>query len=227
MVIADNSIVKLNPSTHPDFIKLNDQITNLVDTVNSIEIDSQDVVDKVTLDIGLAKNLLKELDKIRVEVFLKDTRMYTSMVNNAFNKLSDPVDKLEKSVGQKITKFKQEQREAQAILDEENKRRQLDFMTKKSDAVDEDTGEITGDLPKEPDHIGNVEAKQKSSTFAGTSNTQMIPKWELDDFKLVPDEFKILDIAKIKKQVKAGVKSIPGIKIWEEEETKFRSKSVK
>ncbi|GAI82288.1 unnamed protein product, partial [marine sediment metagenome] len=50
----------------------------------------------------------------------------------------------------------------------------------------------------------------------GTLGKVMVRKWELEDFSKVPDEYKTIDAVKIGKVVRAGIPSIPGIRIWQE-----------
>jgi hypothetical protein len=51
----------------------------------------------------------------------------------------------------------------------------------------------------------------------GKLNKVEYKKWEITDWHLVPEEYKIVDVIKVKKMVEAGIEQIPGIKIWKEE----------
>jgi hypothetical protein len=50
----------------------------------------------------------------------------------------------------------------------------------------------------------------------GTMGTAKVWKFEIADFTLLPDEYKVPDLIKISKVVRAGV-NIPGVKSWQEE----------
>ncbi len=53
-------------------------------------------------------------------------------------------------------------------------------------------------------------------TEAGTLSVPKGWKFEVENFSLLPDEFKLPDMVKIRKVITAGVK-IPGVKAWQEE----------
>jgi hypothetical protein len=61
-------------------------------------------------------------------------------------------------------------------------------------------------------------------TDDGTTSKVSIRKWELVDFSQVPDEYKAIDAVKIGKVVRAGIPSIPGIRIWQEETLRVGTK---
>ncbi len=51
-----------------------------------------------------------------------------------------------------------------------------------------------------------------------------IKKWEVEDITKVPGEYLMVDTVAIGKLVRAGIKSISGIRIWEEETLKVSAK---
>ena len=74
-------------------------------------------------------------------------------------------------------------------------------------------GEITEALDLTPVQRESPGRYRSDAGLLGTSK-----KWqfEVEDFALLPDEYKLPDATKIRKVVQAGV-SIPGIKAWQEE----------
>ena len=77
--------------------------------------------------------------------------------------------------------------------------------------------ELKGELTESVNLVEvSSEAPKRISTGMGTVGQRMIRKWEVIDAAQVPEEYKILDSAKITKVVKAGIPSIPGIRIYEE-----------
>jgi len=54
-------------------------------------------------------------------------------------------------------------------------------------------------------------------TQNGTVHYITVRKWEVQDIDKIPREYFILDEARIGKLVKAGLKAIPGIRIWTEQ----------
>jgi hypothetical protein len=62
-----------------------------------------------------------------------------------------------------------------------------------------------------------VEAPAKTvHTAAGKVTMRSVWKAEVIDFNLLPDEYKVADEVKIGKVVRAGVRQIPGVRIYEE-----------
>lgn len=61
-------------------------------------------------------------------------------------------------------------------------------------------------------------------TESGTLGKFMVKKWELVDFNLVPGEYKMLNEVLIGKLVRSGIKTIPGIRIYEEETLRITPK---
>lgn len=58
---------------------------------------------------------------------------------------------------------------------------------------------------------------QRVHTEQGTVGFTTVHKWAVEDEAKIPQEYWLLDSAKITKVVKAGVRSIPGIRIYSEQ----------
>ena len=77
--------------------------------------------------------------------------------------------------------------------------------------------ELKGELTESLELIDpNQEQPNHYHAEAGSLGTMTLRKWAVVDFSLVPDEYKLPDAVKIGRVVRAGIASIPGIKIWEE-----------
>ncbi len=75
-------------------------------------------------------------------------------------------------------------------------------------------GELTEEIkevvvpPPPPAHV---------HTDVGTLGTAKIRKFEVIDFNLLPNAYKMVDATKLGKVVRAGLDNIPGVRIWTEE----------
>jgi len=68
----------------------------------------------------------------------------------------------------------------------------------------------------EPVPLIHSPAPQRTVTESGAMGGRKIWKWALEDFSKVPDEYKMLNESLIGKVVRAGMRNIPGIRIYEE-----------
>ena len=104
---------------------------------------------------------------------------------------------------------------------------------KRKKLAEEAHAKLQADLDKEADQAGveRVEAApivvpetpKVTRVETGSGSIRMRWTWEEQDINLVPREYLMLDASKITKQVNAGVRQIPGIKIFEKPIGAFRT----
>lgn len=165
----------------------------------------------ITDDLALIGKVKKALLEKKAE-YLKPIKAFSDSVAGVFTLIMEPLEEADRLNRKKLTDYRAEiarkQAEALAI------NREKEELARREAALNH--GEITIDTTP-------VEAPtqvQRVRTAMGTVGTQKVRKWELVDIKLVPDEYKLVDAAKVTKLVKAGIGSISGIRIWEEETIK-------
>lgn len=169
-----------------------------------------------TDDLSLIAKLKKAVEEKRKE-YVSPIRERLDAINDAFKTLMAPIEEADRITREKILAFRTEQNrirlEAEAIEREKLELARREAVLK--------AGEVTVDLsPVEkplavPSHV---------RTEVGTLGTMKVKKWEVQDFSKVPDDYKIVNSAKITKLVKAGIGAIPGIHIWEEETVKVTTR---
>lgn len=74
--------------------------------------------------------------------------------------------------------------------------------------------------------VTNTEPEEKPGkvrSYAGTTSTRMVAKYEITDKAKVPSEFWAIDEKLLAAQIRAGRRDIDGVKIWEEPELTVRS----
>ena len=116
----------------------------------------------------------------------------------------------------------QEAAELQRLIDEENER------IRAKQQVDEETGEVTGpdliEASPKPVFVAPLPVVTKVMTDQGSSDVKMVPKFLLTDIAKVPTYLLALNEGAVKSLLKAGVRQIDGLDIWEEPDVSWRSK---
>ena len=168
-----------------------------------------------TNDLSMMANLKKALEERRKD-YVKPLNDEVKTINNVFKTLTEPLDQADKLTRAKLLAYNAEQerlrQEAEAINQQKIELARREMVLK---------GEITVDTtpvvvpPEAPKHI---------RADAGMAGKSTIRKWEVEDFAQVPNEYKMVDAAKIGKVVRAGIPSIPGIRIWTEDTLRITPK---
>lgn len=168
-----------------------------------------------TNDLSLIAKLKKAIEEKRKE-YVGPINEHLKAVNKTFTELTEPLNQADTITRQKVLEYRKEQ---ERIRQEQERINRLRLEA--AEAEMKLKGEITESVnivevkPAQPDHY---------RAEAGTLGKFMVPKFELVDFSLVPDEYKILDTVKVGKLVRAGLRSILGIRIWEEESIRVTTK---
>ncbi|MDO9579081.1 MAG: hypothetical protein Q7J06_00715 [Bacteroidales bacterium] len=209
------AVIQINPQTNQIVIALYEQALRLEDYAKALTITSDNDVKVSTDDLSLIAKLKKAIEEKRKE-YVGPINEHLKSVNDAFKNFAEPLNQADSITRQKILNYRKEQ---ERIRQEQERINQLRMEAAQAEM------ELKGELA-EP--VGIVEVKPELPkhyrTETGTLGTVPIKKWEVVDFKLVPDEYKIIDTTKVGKVVRAGVPSIPGIRIWEEETLRITPK---
>jgi hypothetical protein len=166
-------------------------------------------LEPAAVDLSMMAKLKKAMDERRKE-YLVPFQNHIKEVNEAYKSLMAPVIEADEITRRKILDYKAEQEKRRAAEAEINR---LRTEAARAEAKLND-GAITESVGLVP---VSAPAPKTIRTDLGTTGTRKVRKWELIDFKQVPDELKVLDAGKISKLVKAGIGSIAGIRIWDDE----------
>ena len=167
---------------------------------------------------GSFQKLKKETSNLKLEI-TKDARDFAGRVNSLANRITEECDRATKQLKAKGTNWlfvkEQERREKEKKLQEEHQRlqEQLNLAAKEANTTPIEIAPPV--LPDEDDGI---------KTETGTSYTKKQWVFELEDLMKVPIEYLMLNEKKVKDNIKAGVRNIFGIKIFEEKKLVIRSK---
>ncbi len=213
--MEETALVKVNPQTDAAIVTLHTQAIRFVDAADRLVIASDDDVTSATGDLTLIANLKRAIEDKRKE-YTQPLNNHLKAINDVFKTFTDPILYADKLVRSKILAYRAE-------IDRQRQEAEEIERLKKEAAERE--AALTGQpiiqpgptlvIPPPPDryHAGN-----------GTLGKVMVHKWELEDFSKVPDEYKTIDAVKIGKVVRAGIPSIPGIRIWQEETLRIDTK---
>ena len=206
--VAITAIIKIGPEHDPAVLTLAEEARKLRDYA-AVRVIATDIdLKPATEDLSIIARVKKALAEKKAD-YLKPIKAHIDAVSAAFLSITAPLDEADTITRNKVKDYRAAVEKRRLEAEEINRQKQE--LARRETAF-HGTGEITVDTaPVEaPAPVNRV------FTDLGTASMMKVKKWELVDFKAVPDEFKLLDSGKITKLVKAGG-TIPGIRVYEEE----------
>ena len=76
--------------------------------------------------------------------------------------------------------------------------------------------------PPPPVPIEKTEEKKTVNTLNGSATTKLVWTFEIEDTKKVPNGYKVINEKAIRAAVKAGVREIPGVRIYQDNELSIK-----
>jgi len=209
----------------PDMVKVQDRVAALVaqnlpamralaKQIQDKPITGKDYATDVTNLVGQASNMLKELEKWRKwAIGPEDT--YVRNINAEVRKAATLAKKIKDLGKQKVADWKSiaELERRKEIKRQEEERKRVQAAIKKEA---EEAGVEAPELPAAPAVVKEAEIKVTTETGAGV-HTRKDWVWNLVEIKDVPLEYMMLDEKKLNSAVRAGVRNIPGIHIYQKE----------
>ena len=213
---ATTALINIAPERDEVIIKLQYEATSLKTYADALVITSNDQLIPATNDLSLIAKLKKAIEERRKD-WVNPIRASLDAVNGVFKTLIEPLEEADRTTRAKIMAFRQEQ---------ERKRREVEAIEAEKLALAKREAELKGgEITIDLTPIEKPEALPAHVfTDLGTMGTVKIKKWEVENLELVPREYLIIDATKIGKVVRAGIPSIPGIRIWTEETLKVNTK---
>lgn len=175
-----------------------------------------------TNDLSLIAKVRKALEEKRRE-YVSPIKAHLDAFNESFKLFTEPLVEADTLIRDKVKAYRAEierkRVEAAAIEAEKLALAQREAKLNEG-GVAGASGAVSSVLAPVPT---SVPAPTHIRTEMGTASAFKVRKWEIIDFAAIPDEYKVIDAGKITKLVKAGIGSIPGIRIWEEESLRVRA----
>ena len=165
-------------------------------------------VENATNDLSLIAKLKKAIEGER-KGYVGPINDHLKAVNEAFKRFIEPLEIADKITRQQVLGYRAEQDRLRAKQEEINRLRME--AAEKEMAL---KGELT-------ESVGLVEVRREQPEHyraeMGTLGKMKVRKYRVVNFAELPDQYKIENSALLNKVVKAGIPSIPGVEIYEEE----------
>ena len=216
---ATTEIVKARPDLDEAVTILSEQARRAAAYATTITIDTLDDQRRVVQDLGAIAGLKKRLEAKRLEYTDPLTKL-SRKINDQFKDITIPLNEAD-GILRKLDKDFQYALDALRAAAETEER--LRLIAEQEQAAK--SGEIIETKPSSI--LSEPEPTSTMRVETGTRHFRENPKWALLDLDKVPREWLKLDEAKITGAVKAGMQSIPGIKIWSEREAVVRAREDK
>lgn len=179
------------------------KIERMVEYANTYEIQNQADAEEALSFAVEAKNLFKKIDALRKEI-TDPARKFINKVNDSAKVFTEKLDKVEEILKAKLDAWKrkkeEEQRKAQAEAEIFAKAMELDVVP----YVDE--------------------APKTIRTEGAMSYEKVVWKFDVEDLSKLPMDLLKADEEKIKALLRAGIRTIPGLRIYSETQTVFRTR---
>jgi hypothetical protein len=206
---ATTAVINVAPESDISVIGLYQESQKLLEYAQSREILSNADLTSATEDLTLIAKLKKAIEDKRKE-YVNPIREKLDKVNAAFKEFTEPLTQADGINRGKIVTYRHEvERKRQEVEAIEREKQELARRE-----AELNQGETTVDLTPiaKPAPVPEV-----VRTDMGNTGMMKMRKWEVEDISKVPAEYLTVDTVRIGKVVRAGIPSIPGIRIWEEE----------
>lgn len=187
---------------HPLISQINQlayDLPNLQAMASKVIVDSQEGVKNALSLTARVKTRLKEIEDLR-KTLNEPARKSIALVNEASKEISTALETIETTLKAKLLAWQ----------------RQLEVQ---SEAAKQATEKLKETLGIEVDVF--LDAPKTLSNADAIASTKIKLSFEVEDIKLIPLQFLMIDEEKIKKAIKMGL-NIPGIKVIETKELQVR-----
>lgn len=161
----------------------------------------------------------KELEEQR-KFLVKPLNDHVKSINNRFKTYSLPLDRADKTLRDKVLSYRQEQERKRR--EEEERLRKL---AEKEQARLEKKAEKKGEPTPPPIIVPTIEGPAKTvQADYGTASIKQVWVHEIVDEQQIPREYLMVDEKKIAAVVKAGIRNIPGVRIYQTDQLAVRAR---
>jgi len=205
---AETALAKA-PGSDVEVISYYNEATKLLEYAVARVIATADDVKLATDDLSIISKLKKSMETKKRE-YLDPLKAQAEAIRETYSTLMDPVFRADRITRDKILAFNQEQ--------DRIRREQEEINRKRMEAAEAEM-RLKGELT-EPVNLVEVtpEPAKKVSTDMGTSGQRDNWKWEVVDFALLPDEYKVVDGSLLTAVARKhhDQKQVPGVRFYNE-----------
>lgn len=201
---ATRAQIAIRPDQDESVIKLYEEGVRLRDFALVAKIETAEDVKKYTNDLAILAGLLKSIEEKR-KGYTGPINEHLKAVNEAFKEFRAPMDKANELLRGKVKTYDAKER---ARKEEQERINRLKIEAAQAEQ------KLNGELTDSVDLVEVTEPPKSISSSMGTAG--MVDRWcvNVEDFALLPAEYKTVDYKKLNAVVRAGLRSIPGCKIW-------------
>lgn len=202
----------------PQFKSYIELVGHMAKDADDLQITTQDSLTEAVELGGSAKRLIKNIESKREEV-TADARQFVSSVNGFCKMFTEKLKGSCSVLERKITDYRTKEELERRKKEEEARKAAAEFQ-EKLDAEAKEAG-VEAPIAVAP-IIPEAKATVKTETGV-TAYGRTKWKAEIVDEAAVPREYCSADMKKINAAVKGGVRTIAGVKIFEDTKTVFRT----
>ncbi len=202
--IPTTALVKVNPEVDIQVLLFLAESNKLRDYAEARVITTAEDLKPATDDLSIIAKLKKAMEEKRKE-YVKPLQDHVKAVNDTFKKMMEPIEIADQVTRGKILAFQFKQK---LIREEQEKINALRVEAAKKEM------ELKGELTESVNLVEVIpEVAKRTTSDLGSATMKDNWTFQVIDFALLPDEYKMPDAVKIGKVVRAGLHTIPGVKI--------------
>jgi hypothetical protein len=204
-----------------NFAKYEAEVKAMKATADDFKIIDAETGTKAVEMAGQAKAMKKMIEATRKDI-IADASAFVTAVNQFAKPYTAALDGIATVLERKITAHTQEQNRLRLV----QQQKIAEEAKKLNDKISKQALKAGVEAPQ-PMFIPVVDsAPEIIRTAAGSASLRTTWAFEVTDFSQVPDEYKVIDTAAVKNAMSAGIRNIPGIRIFQEVKTQIRSASI-
>ena len=205
----ESTALTLRPGADVEIINYYNEALQLLEYAEGRVIKTLDDNKSANDDLSIITKLKKAMDGKRKE-YLEPLKVQTEAIRDTYNFLMAPVLEADKITREKMLAYDAEQRRIRAEEEEINRKRM--------EAAEQEM-KLKGELSESVNLVKVTQEPAKSvSTEMGTTGMVDHWKYEVVDFALLPDEYKVVDGSLLTAVAKKhhDQKPIPGVRFYNE-----------
>jgi len=207
--VNQTALVKIAPSKDEAVIAFYEEAIRLQEYAVARVIATVEDLKPATDDLSIIAGVKKGMEEKRKE-YVKPLQNHVQEINDAFKTLMQPIEEADRITRVKMLDFTKEQERIRSEQEEINRKRQ--------EAAEAEM-RLKGELSESVNLVEVVpEAPKSVSTDMGTAGQRENWKWEVVDFALLPDEYKVVDSSLLTAVAKKhhDQKPVPGVRFYNE-----------
>jgi len=205
--VEQRALVKVNPLSDLEIQTLITEAEKILAYARTRQVTNPQEAKCATDDLSAISGIKKRMEASR-KGYLDPINAIKDELNQVFKDIMAPVFEADRITRDKMLAFNREQQRIQVEQEEINRKRM--------EAAEAEM-QLKGELTESVNLVEVVEAPKHINTAMGAAGMTKIWKFEVIDFSLLPDRFKMENATLIGKVVRAGEREIPGVKIWAED----------